>query len=367
MGRNYELKEENKGLPVYSFSKLSTYHHCKYAYFLQYIKKIKGRQNVYGATGESAHNASQDLVKGLINNDEAYDRFMTELEETLDILGLNFPTEKSATNYKECVGDFILRYNPKHDKYDIERGFDIKVGDSNSVMLGFIDLIYWNEDGSIDVVDYKTSSLFSKKDFEEKKMQLLAYAYALKKEGFRINRLYFNMLKYCYIEWDEINSKKQLVHKTLKSDRNTIGEKFKNSAKRLFKKLGIDDIESEMRIEKMIKTNILDDELVENHKIKITDYYVDVPFDDKDIEEFITWFQDTVKDINERCINLDKENPEDINFPPINIDKGSEFFCNILCGQNCKYFNEYKNGNKNSYKNRKKQEQIEEIELEDLL
>ena len=116
--RNYELKEENKDLQVYSFSKLSTYHHCKYAYYLQYVKHIRGRQNVYGATGESAHNAAQDLVKGKINNIQAHDRFLQELDETLNILGLNFPTEKSAKNYKECVGDFILRYKPKHQKYD---------------------------------------------------------------------------------------------------------------------------------------------------------------------------------------------------------------------------------------------------------
>lgn len=201
MARIYELKKENQGLPVYSFSKLSTYNHCKYAYFLQYIKHIKGRQNVYGATGESAHNACQDLVRGNINNDAAYDRFILELEDTLELLGLKFPTEKSEINYKECVSDFILRYQPKHSKYDIERGFDVVVGNSKSIMIGFIDLIYWNKDGSIDVVDYKTSSLFSKKDFKEKKMQLLAYAYALQKEGFKINRLYFNMLKYCNIEW----------------------------------------------------------------------------------------------------------------------------------------------------------------------
>ena len=367
MGRNYQLKEENKGLPVYSFSKLSTYHHCKYAYFLQYIKKIKGRQNVYGATGESAHDASQDLVRGLINNDEAYDRFMTELEDTLEILGLKFPTEKSGNNYKECVGDFILRYHPKHDKYDIERGFDINVGDSKSVMMGFIDLIYWNEDNSIDVVDYKTSSLFSKKDFEEKKMQLLAYAYALKQEGFKINRLYFNMLKYCNIEWDEINSKKQLIHKTLKSDRNMVGDKFKNTAKRLFKKMGIEEFEAEMRISQMIETNILDKELVKKYSIQITDYLVDVPFEESDIKEFINWFEDTIKDINKRCNCLNKENPSDANFPPLEINKGSEFYCSMLCGQDCKYFNEYKNGNKNSYKNRKIQKQKEEIELEDLL
>ncbi|MBM7836481.1 RecB family exonuclease [Clostridium sardiniense] len=363
--RNYEIKEENKGLPIYSFSKLSTYHHCKYAYFLQYIKHIRGKQNIYGATGESAHNAAQDLVKNKINNQQAYKRFLEELDETLNILGLNFPTEKSGINYKECVGDFILRYKPKHKKYDIERGFDVIVGDSKSVMLGFIDLIYWNEDGTIDIVDYKTSSQFSKKDFEEKKLQLLAYAYALQKEGFKINKLYFNMLKYCNLEWDEINSKKQLVHKSLKSDRNAIGLKLKATAKRLFKKMGLDDIEIESRIENMIKTNKIDDLLSET--IEITDFCVNVSFEKQDIQDFINWFENTINDINEKCKDLDEENPSDKNFPPVQINKGSEFFCNLLCGQDCKYFNEYKEGNKNSYQNRKKTMEETIDDLEDLL
>lgn len=365
--RNYELKEENKNLPIYSFSKLSTYNHCKYAYFLSYIRHIKSRQNVYGATGESAHNAAQDIVKGVLTNEEAYNRFYDELDETLEILGLNFPTEKSGTNYRECVGDFILRYKPNHKKYDIEKGFDVQVADTKSVLKGFIDLIVYNDDETIDIVDYKTSSLFSKKDLEEKKMQLLAYAYALQKEyGYKINRLYFNMLKYCNIEWDEINSKKQLVHKTLKADRNCICEKLKATTKRLLKKMGLDDNEIEIRIDNMIKNNKID-ELIKD-KFTITDYCVDIPFEESDIQEFIDFFTNTIKDINERCIGLDKENPSDENFPHVKIDKGSEFFCNLLCGHNCKYFEEYKEGNKNSYKNRKKgKKNIKDDDLDDLL
>ena len=237
--------------------------------------------------------------------------------------------------------------------------------DSNSVMMGFIDLIYWNEDGTIDVVDYKTSSQFSKKDFEEKKMQLLAYAYALQKEGFKINRLYFNMLKYCNLEWDEINSKKQLVHKTLKADRNAVGLKLKATAKRLLKKKGLDELEIETRIQKMIETNIIDDLLID--MIEVTDFCVDVPFDESQIKDFVNWFESTIKDINDRCRDLDVDNPSDKNFPPIKIDKGSEFFCNLLCGQDCKYFEEYREGNKNSYKNRKKKVELLEDDLDDLL
>lgn len=172
---------------------------------------------------------------------------------------------------------------------------------------------------------------------------------------------------YIFFVSDEINNKKQLVHKTLKSDRNATGTKFKNAAKRLYKNLSIEEFEAEIRINEMIATNIIDEILVDKFNIIITDYYVDVPFEEDDIKEFIDFFESTIKDINKKCIELDRENPSDEKFPPIEINKSSEFFCNLLCGQDCKYFNEYKNSNKNSYRSRKKQEKIDEIEIEDLL
>lgn len=359
MSRDYKIHKENEGYPVYSFSKLSTYRHCKYAYFLQYIKKIRSKDNIYGILGTEVHEVAQDLVKGLITNKQAHKRFLDELNNVTEIYGLKFSSDKIYKNYKECMEHFILSYKPNHSKYEIERGFDVKVADSKAVMLGFIDLIYWNEDGTIDVVDYKTSSKFSKKDFQDKKMQLLAYAYALKQEGFKINKLYFNMIKYCKIEWTEVNSKKQKVTKTLQADRNTIGIKFQNVAKRLFKKMGVDETLSEIYIENMIKNNKINEQLIKEYGIIIKDFNVEVPCEEDDIQEFVDWFKETVNNMN---IDFDKNN-----FEPCKIDKGSEFYCNLLCGLDCQYLNNYKNKNENSYTNRKKVELEESLLLEDLL
>ena len=56
-----------------------------------------------------------------------------------------------------------------------------------------------------------------------------------------------------------------------------------------------------------------------------------------------------------------------VNFKPIEIKKGSDFFCQNLCGKGCKYFKEYSEHDANSYKNRKKKEKEEDDELDDLL
>ena len=356
--RNYQFRNNKEGKRIFSFSKLMTFETCPYSYYLQYIKHIKGKDSIYGIMGEQCHISAQDLVEGKINNDEALERFETALEDSIDVLGLKFPTEKSGDNFKECMSEFLEHYKPHHDKYDIEKGFDVVMRDGKTLILGFIDLIIYNEDGTIDVVDYKTSSKFSKKDFQHKKMQLLIYAKSLLEEGYKINRLYFNMMKYCTISWDEINSKKQLVHKSTMSERNGIGLKLKSVAKRLLKKQGLDENDIELRVDRMIETNTIDDLIAD--KFTISDYKVDVELSEESLEEMEQWVESIVNKTEE--LGKDEDN-----FKPIEIKKGSDFFCQNLCGKGCKYFKEYSENDSNSYKNRKKKEKEEDDELDDLL
>ena len=358
MGRDYQFRNNKEGKNIFSFSKLMTFETCPYSYYLSYIKHIRGAESIYSTMGTVAHESAQDLVEGNINNDEALERFETALEDSIDVLGLKFPTEKSGDNFKECMSEFLEHYKPNHDKYDIEKGFDVVMRDGKTLILGFIDLIIYNEDGTIDVVDYKTSSKFSKKDFQHKKMQLLIYAKSLLEEGYKINRLYFNMMKYCTISWDEINSKKQLVHKSTMSERNGIGLKLKSVAKRLLKKQGLDENDIELRVDRMIETNTIDDLIAD--KFTISDYEVDVELSEESLEEMEQWVESIVNKTEE----LGKDEG---NFKPIEIKQGSDFFCQNLCGKGCKYFKEYSENDSNSYKNRKKKEKEEDDELDDLL
>ena len=358
MERNYQFRNNIEGKNIFSFSKLMTFEQCPYSYYLSYIKHIKGEESIYSTMGTVSHESAQDLVEGKIDNAEALERFETALDDSINVLGLKFPTEKSGDNFHQCMSSFLENYKPNHDKYDIEKGFDVLMRDGKTLIMGFIDLIIHNEDGTIDVVDYKTSSKFSKKDFEHKKMQLLIYAKSLLEEGYKINRLYFNMMKYCTIEWDEINSKKQLVHKSTMCERNGIGLKLKSVTKRLLKKQGLDENDIELRVDRMIETNTIDELIIDKFTIK--DYEVDVELSEESLEEMENWIEGIINKINEL-------GQEENNFKPIEIKKGSDFFCQNLCGKGCKYFKEYSENDSNSYKNRKKREKQEEDDLDDLL
>lgn len=356
--RKYTFRNNTEGKEKFSFSKLSSFEHCPYGYYLTYKKHIRGRDSIYSSLGTEAHECSQDLVENKINNETAVERFLTTLQDSQEVLGLKFPTPKSSITYEECISHFLENYHPKHKKFEIEKGFDTLLGKNQTLVWGFIDLIIHNEDGTLDVVDYKTSSEFTKKDFVHKKMQLLLYAKSLIEEGYKINRLYFNMLKYCTITWTEINSKKQLVEKSTKSERNGIGFKLKSVAKRLLKKEGLDETDIDIRVENMIKTNEIDELIAD--RFKISDYEVNVELNEDSIRELEEW-ADNITDKIKKC------GEDENNYKCVELNRGSEFFCNMLCGKDCKYFDEYKNNNNNSWKNRKKKGNKEKEEFEDLL
>ena len=350
MGRDYKFRNDKTGKEVFSFSKLSTFCTCNYSYYLSYIKHVKSKDSIYGKMGTIAHECSQDLVEGKIDNDEAIDKFETNLDDAINVLDLRFPTEKSGENFQECIVHFLENYKPDIKKYDIEKGFDVLIGNTKTLVMGFIDLIIYNDDGTVDVVDYKTSSKFNKHDFEKKKMQLIIYAKSLMEEGYKINRLYFNMLKYCTIKWDEINSKKQLVHKSTMCERNKIGDKLKAVSKRLLKK--------KSKVNKMIQTNEIDEELKD--VFEIVDYEVDVDFSEQSIKEMENWIDDIINTIN-------SFGKEEENYKHTDIKKSS-MFCKSLCGKDCKYYKEYESNDKTSYRNKKKIEiEKEDEEFDDLL
>ena len=51
---------------LYSFSKLNSFHQCEYQYYLNYILKEKGKQNVYGHLGGVIHDLCEQLSKNEI-------------------------------------------------------------------------------------------------------------------------------------------------------------------------------------------------------------------------------------------------------------------------------------------------------------
>lgn len=181
---------------LYSFSKLTTFHTCPYSYYLTYIKKEKRKDNVYSYLGGKIHSLLEDLQQNKINNQKAISLFLSYFDDA-DILGYDFPTENSSKNFKECMVSYFENYKPfSVQDFKIEEYFEVDI--EGVPIRGYIDLYTITDNKYIDIYDYKSSSKFTKKDLEIKKLQLIIYGLALKNKypNMIVRSLNFDMCKY---------------------------------------------------------------------------------------------------------------------------------------------------------------------------
>lgn len=178
----------------YSFSRLETFHNCKRAFYNDYVIKQRGGDNVYSYCGTVTHELAQGIIQDTETNDGAVSKFIEAIDE-MELMGLEWMSDKVRDNYVEAVTHFLNNYNPdQNDTYRIEDYFEIEIG--GYVLRGYIDL--WYRVGrKIYIVDYKTSTKFSAKDLPKKSRQLILYGIHLSEKypDYEII-LQFNMMKY---------------------------------------------------------------------------------------------------------------------------------------------------------------------------
>lgn len=213
-----ELKNNNKNLKVLSFSMLSTIEQCLRYYKFNYIDKIGVEgDNVYTYLGSLAHLLIEKLYREEITNKEAIEKWLNKIN-SMTYLFVDYSKaekyekqlemKKKNRKYKNNYNLSIVRYfkNFKKIKYKYflqEQRVYIKLDKMfNSLMFkdyvfnGIVDFIGLNEDGSIDILDYKTSTMYKGNKMELHSFQLLLYAICLENMGFRINKIGWNFLKY---------------------------------------------------------------------------------------------------------------------------------------------------------------------------
>ncbi|MER0285347.1 PD-(D/E)XK nuclease family protein [Clostridioides difficile] len=264
---------------LYSFSKLNTFYTCPFQYYLTYIKNLDREQNCYGYYGNELHRLLEELQQRKMTNQEAIQKY-NEVIEYANLMDYNFPTPNSRINYLECILHYLEYFVPiECDKYCIEEYFEYYI--NGITMRGYIDL-YYIIGNKVYVIDYKSSSKFSKKDLSKKSMQLILYAMYLKEKypDKMIEYVAFDMCKY------------------IKNEKGVLIERNK-----------IDNIRNyERAIVKIKYTKALEQQLI----------------------AFVT---DTVKQIKQLDFN-------DESVWCKNDDKSNQFFCKTLCshyGKGCKY------------------------------
>lgn len=181
----------------YSYSKLTTFRQCEFQYLSSYELRQESDENIYGLAGTTVHNIIEDIQEKKITNEEGLMRFDEEMEMH-EILGYTFTSEKTKNNFIESIRHFIKYFKPI-DKGKVEVEKDFVADFDGHEVIGFIDILIHNEDGTVSIVDLKTSSKYSKKAIEEHCNQLLIYAIAMEQQGFTVKDVSWNMMKYSMI------------------------------------------------------------------------------------------------------------------------------------------------------------------------
>ena len=257
---------------VYSFSRLKLFNECRHAYFLTYVLKCDKKPNIYSEIGTIIHEVLEDVQGGKdIPVEERIEMFEDKVDEC-KIFGIEFVNEKIEEKYVENIKHCLRNFKPLQGvRFEIEKEIKLELG--SSVLTGFIDLVIHNEDGTVSVIDFKTSSKYAKKDLPKNANQLIIYGLALEQMGYVVRDVKWMMLKYV----------------TVKGKRGN----------------------------KMIERRELEDGQ------EFEDCFVEYPYNAISKMECVDWIEETIDEI-ESLTKYDTWEHKDIN-------RGTSFYCSNIC------------------------------------
>lgn len=257
--RLQELYDSNT--PVYSISRLDTINGCLAEAYRTYVLNEKGRQNIYGVLGGRVHEVLEDIVNERATEADLLPAMQNELED-LDALEIEFPKDfKGGDSIREGwiknMTHFCEHYtSPKGSNFVTEQFFLYKTTKGHWLQ-GYIDLQRNHEDGSIDIYDYKTSSMYSGEDLKNHARQLVLYQMAKEQEGYKVNNVAWIFLKYVEAELYTAKTQKSKERSKIVKviERKKIGAELAKYVERDLIEAGYDEIECDIYLSQMLKTN----------------------------------------------------------------------------------------------------------------
>ena len=181
---------------VWSYSRLTAYDTCKYAWLLRYIKNEGKRDNFFSQYGTFAHNMIRKYLSGEIARDELPEFYAGNFDKHVT---KKAPNEKIYENYYRQGAEYADEINlPERRVLGIEQEMRFKLDGYDFIC--FVDLIT-EEDGVIYITDHKSKDikeraerdLKSNGELDEQLRQLYIYCIPVNE---KYNR---------YPEWLEFN------------------------------------------------------------------------------------------------------------------------------------------------------------------
>lgn len=321
---------------LYSWSKVNTFMTSPYEFYLQYIlhKKPDVDNCAYAPLGGCVHQIIEDYYSGKINYEDMIDSFEDSWITAIEIANLLFDRNDETKNnniknkYKEDLTYFFKQHKPLENKVELERFLSAKIGDY--VLQGYADAITKDNNDNFVIIDWKTSTKYSKKALEEHSGQLTVYAISLMQLGVPIERIRcaFNFLKYCTVEYEQANG----AIKSRDVERFELGEKLQTNIAMWLKKLGYED-QADDYLKMVIDTNDIEclPEDVQA-KYKISDCYCYIDLNEKLVGKWTNEIITTIKDIELRRADWEETKSEKVWWDTDESVKAQSYYFSTLCG-----------------------------------
>lgn len=284
---------------VYSISRLDCINECLHQAYHTYRLDDRGDNNVWALCGGKIHECVEGIVNGTATEADLLPALQEELND-LEMFGLDFPKDsRGGTAIRDGwisnMEHFCKHYKSPRGKSlqaEVEVNYTTPKGNK---LIGYIDLIRTLKDGSVEIYDYKTSSMFSKDELIKKGRQLVVYSLAEEQLGAMVKSASWIFLKYVdiiYMGYKTVKSKtKTELKKTV--ERRKIVKELEASIRKELEEQNCSDIEIDFLMEDALKDNEIPKQV--EHLYKIRPCVVTYEITDEIKQECIDYIDNTIE------------------------------------------------------------------------
>jgi len=338
----------DSGEQIYSISRLDCINNCLYESYRTYIKKDRGQENIYSCLGGKTH----DVLEKIVNGEATEKDLLPVVDEELyyaDLLGLHFPKDmRGGDSIKDGwvanMKHFCETYKSPVGKNLVTEQLFIYKTPKGRYLQGYIDLQSINNDGTISIYDYKTSSMYTSSAIQEHGRQLVLYQLGKEQEGYKVRDVAWIFLKYVDIIYNGYKTAKSKSKSVIKKtvERRKIGKEFNLIVQKMLEEKGYDEFDIERISEEFVRSNKFDtlpEDIRSEFIVRPCVYKYEVTDEVK--QECIDYIDDTI----DMWESLDSENLSEYSHRDFFDSKGKEdiFYCSFLCGhrKDCEHFKYY--------------------------
>ncbi|MBW3578105.1 MAG: PD-(D/E)XK nuclease family protein [Actinobacteria bacterium] len=165
-----------------SFSRIATYRACPAQFRYAYLDGLPGEPSPHLSFGSSVHAALERFYDQKLPRCPTEDDVLGYLYEGWDSSGFEAMTrEEQLTWYRHAQAVLRRFHRREAPRYrlpaDVEKWFEVPFGE-RALVVGCIDRVDVRDDGSLEVVDYKTNKKVKDRDHVRTSLQLAIYALA---------------------------------------------------------------------------------------------------------------------------------------------------------------------------------------------